>query len=120
MHVEQVNHGLDVLVEVFAFEAVEAAIVGYLLAGGEPRVYAGHVGLDAEKGACALGLPGHVHAVNQHGAFEGLDEAGNDAQGGGLARAVRAEQAGDLAVGAVERYAVYCLDIAVVLLYVPY
>ena len=67
-----------------------------------------------------LGVFRYVDAVNGDGAAHRLDKSGDHAQGGGLARAVGAEQPGYLAVRALEAHSVDGLDFAVVFLEVFY
>ena len=67
----------------------------------------GPVGDEAERGLGRLRLLRQVVAVDRDPARGGLEQARDHADGGGLARAVRAQEAVDLARGDVEAHAVH-------------
>ncbi len=77
----QLDHGHDVLLDAHAAED-----------RGLLRQIA-----DAHAGALVHGLGGDVLAIQQDAAGVGGDQAGDHVEAGGLARAVRAEQADSLA-----------------------
>lgn len=110
---ELVEVALDAGLELGAGHAEEPAVVAEVLLGGEFDVEAGALEDDAEALADGVGLGEGVAAEDaDDGARPGGSEhGGDDAEEGGLAPAVGAEDAEDLALGdgevdAVERGAV--------------
>src|SRR5690606_30178053 len=67
------------------------------LKGGEPRVEARGLGEKGEPGESGAAVAAQVVAGDGDGAGVGIGEAGEEAQGGGLAGAVGADEQGDLA-----------------------
>jgi hypothetical protein len=79
-------------------QAVQLAEVGDVLARGQALVHAARVGQHAQAAAHGFGVLAHIDAIDQHAALVRLHQGVEHAHGGGLAGAVGAEQAGDLAV----------------------
>ena len=77
------------------------------LARGQLLVDEGAVGDEAQGGLGRLRLAREVVAIDGDAARGGLEEAGDDADGGGLARAVGPEEAVDLARRHGEAHAVH-------------
>jgi hypothetical protein len=75
--------------------AGEAGEEDEVLGSGEHLVDAGVLAGQADELADLVGLGCHVVAGNGGAAFVGGDEGGEDVDGGGLAGAVRAEEAED-------------------------
>ncbi len=71
---------------------VEVCHEEHVLFAGDEGVDGGELSGDADGGAYGLGVGGQVVAVDVEFAGVGGDEGGEDLHGGGLARAVRAEQ----------------------------
>jgi hypothetical protein len=78
----------------------------------------GEVGIEAEALAHVadaildlLGLVHHMKAVHPGFAGGGLQDGGQQAHGGGLARAIGPHEAEDLAFGLVERQAIHGRDV---------
>ena len=91
-------------------DAVQAPEILDVLARREPLVEAAGVRQHAEPAAHVARLRGRIDAVDQHAAGVRLHERVEHAQRRGLAGAVRAEQAGDLAVARREAHVVHGAD----------
>src|ERR1019366_3167237 len=87
--------------------AVDPRVEGEVLGDGEILVQAEALGHVADALLDALGLPHDV--VSDHGAVTagGIEDPAEHADGGRLSRAVRTEDAEDLAAADVERYVAY-------------
>ena len=93
-------------------DAVEAAEIFDHFLGGEAGVKGGGGGKKADVGADFFGFLNDVVAANDGGAVSGLEDGGEHAERGGLARAVGAEQAVNLAGLAGEGDVVHGADFA--------
>src|SRR5216683_1062213 len=97
VHVQAIEDDVEALLEGGFVETVEAAKIFDELLGGEAGVERGGGGKKADVGANFFGMLDNVVAADEGGAVGGLQDGGEHAQGGGLAGAVGAEQAVDLA-----------------------
>ena len=85
---------------------------GEVLAPGEVLVDRGVLAGEADAPPHPLRILAHVDAEHAGGAAVGLEQRGEHPHRGGLARAVGAEHAEDLAFGDLERDPFHRLDIA--------
>ena len=110
--VEQVG---DALLDLLPGDVEEAGLQAEQLSSGLEHVEADLLEGDADLVSDAAGVLDDVEAVDGGGAAGGPEQRGEDADGGGLAGAVLAEEAEHLAVGHVEIDAVDGVDVAEVL-----
>ena len=101
--------------DVVAGQVVEAPDHVQVLPAGEVLVDRGVLTSQPDHPAYVVGVAGHVDARHGRPAGGGLEQGGEDADGGGLAGAVGPEQAVHGAVGDGEVDAVDGLDVAEVL-----
>src|SRR5690606_38060601 len=97
-HAQVIHQPIDATLELPAAEPVQAAKIAHVLARGEAGIEAARVGQHAESRLGDAALRGDVDAVDQRAPAVGPEQAAENAQGRSLARAVRTDQPGDLAV----------------------
>ena len=97
-HVDDAQVAVDGLPKRPAPQAVQASVVGQVLAGGELVVQSRRLGQDAGDGPDALRVDPQLVPVDPRAAAARRDQAGEHADGRRLARPVRTEDAEDLTV----------------------
>ena len=104
-HVQHFGKRLRPCMRCAVSHAVQATEVDDVLARRQAWVQATSVAEHAHARQCLHGLGGHFDAIDHHAPGVRLDHCGGDAQRGGLARAVGAQQPGDATVGRLELHA---------------
>src|SRR5205823_13029202 len=88
--------------ELAAAQAVEMAVVAEIFLGGELFVERWGLEDDGNLGAEGAGVAGELEIQHAHAAVLRWDQRGEDAEEGGFARAVGAEEGEDFALVDVE------------------
>ena len=109
-HVEHLRQGLGACVGRVGAHALQARVVDDVLARAQPRVQAAPVGQHAHARQRLARALCHVNTVHHHAARVGCDQARQHAQRRRLAGAVRAEQAGDVAVTGLKGDVLHRMD----------
>src|SRR5437867_4024053 len=94
---EQIQHFVNAIHDAIAVETVQPSVEPEELSGGELFVDEWTIGNEAEGALGELGLLRDVMAVDVDASGGGLQQPGDHAQRGGLAGAVRTEEAMNLA-----------------------
>ncbi|KAG1205018.1 hypothetical protein G6F35_011920 [Rhizopus arrhizus] len=102
----------DAFADALRGQAVQLAEVGDVLARGQALVDAARIGQHAKMAPHFHRVAGGVDAVDADAALVGCHQRVQHAHGGGLAGAIGAEQAGDLAIGGTETDVGHRLDAA--------
>src|SRR5438105_9702860 len=97
------QQSFDPRVESGATKAVQAPVIAYVLACGEPRVETARVREHADAATHRVTVAYYVKPIDGRAAGVGRNQGGQHAQQSRLAGAVRTEQAGDLAVFGAKR-----------------
>jgi hypothetical protein len=106
---------VDPAVEIASAHPLQVPLQLHVLPAGQVAVHAGALRHDADRAAYLARLPEHVPARHARPALVGVRERGEHLDGGGLARAVGAEQAEHCALLDGKGQTVERADVAVVL-----
>jgi hypothetical protein len=109
-HVEHVGECFGAGVGRVALHSLEPAVINDVFARTQPWVQAARVREYAHACERISWASAHIDAVDADPSGVGRDEACQHAQGRRLAGAVRAEQAGDVAIGGVQIHVFHGLD----------
>ena len=103
LQVDQFQQGVDHIHALPVAKSIAARVKIQILPGLQPIVHAKEIRHIAHQAVNLPGLALHIHPVQQSAPAAGLHQRGQDAHGGGFARAVGAHKAMQLAV--VNRHA---------------
>ena len=110
-HVKQLRQHRQPIIQGGPSDAAQIAVIGNVLAGGEPCVQAARVGQHAQLSADAARIAADIESADRNAAGIGFDQRADQAQSGGLAGSVGTEQRGNRAVGCVETDVHHCGDL---------